>query len=239
MRPRLFSTGSCHTWGSISDYSRIIFPRPSTFHLQTDAGTDAKVAKFLKRHVEITGVGVLEPYEQWPPLTPLTSFSAETSPASLRAPLPLPDPTSPRLSLDGVFARRGATAQDEQIGSEPKKLFGKLFGGGKKKDASATNGGNGTNEFSFFKSGGLGGSLFGSRSFISNTSSTEFTSKGAEGIPVSSSVQALDRRSSAGSGGHDGPRTQPYVGLPSLGTSPIVRPPTEKSSSTARPSAYV
>lgn len=134
----------------------------------TDAGTDARVAKvgrlptckanqeFLKRSLDIAGVGSLEPTEIWLPsvLNSPFSFAAEdqpiSRPLSLLAPLsptstrgmPIDD-SSPlgrassniRASLDikrfsgGLFgpSQPSEATHAEMEGSASKKLFGRMF----------------------------------------------------------------------------------------------------------------
>ncbi|KAK4689788.1 hypothetical protein P7C73_g308, partial [Tremellales sp. Uapishka_1] len=132
----------------------------------SDAGTDSKVAKFLKRTVDIAGVGILEPSEVWlPPSTtssasnlhPLSnlddphspshprphsmiSFTHPLSPTSTRVGDEVPPPrSSMRNSLDlKKFRMDGflATEPGREQEAGAKKFFGKMF---KKKNAQESN----------------------------------------------------------------------------------------------------
>lgn len=121
----------------------------------TDAGTDSKVAKFLKRNLDINGVGILEPSEVWLPLyggggsiagnSPRPSFdpnsgtrlarpSSMVSNMSLLSPAVTRDDTK-RASVDAggkpiKLDSHGLRVQDEG----PKKFFGKIF---RKRQAAA------------------------------------------------------------------------------------------------------
>ncbi|KAL7424088.1 hypothetical protein Q5752_001673 [Cryptotrichosporon argae] len=115
----------------------------------TDAGTDMKVAKFLKRNLEINGVGILEPAEVWHPYPVSHAGSPAASddghnfggrrPASVYSAL---SPAATRvageeskrssldikhLKLDGLVSEDGAT----------KKFFGKMFKKRSSADAAA------------------------------------------------------------------------------------------------------
>ncbi|WWC59149.1 uncharacterized protein I303_101697 [Kwoniella dejecticola CBS 10117] len=118
----------------------------------TDAATDVKVAKFYKRNLDITGVGVLEPSEVWLP-TPHTSalfasasrHSADGEGTPRQRPLSivsLTSPISPTLSRsdDGKSGIRGSLdlkvfkmenlrlGQNKADGeSKTRQFFGKVF----------------------------------------------------------------------------------------------------------------
>jgi hypothetical protein len=115
----------------------------------TDAGTDAKVAKFAKRGLEIIGVGFWEPIEVWPASS--TGLSAQesalattTNPGGMTslssdAEGAILTPTSSISHLSFVDHEAGATASPDPAPSTPestgpKKLFGKMF---KKKDSNS------------------------------------------------------------------------------------------------------
>ncbi|TYJ54399.1 hypothetical protein B9479_004909 [Cryptococcus floricola] len=117
----------------------------------TDAATDVKVAKFLKRGVDVVGVGIVEPAELFssssdPTLYPITSHTTsdtERSEVPRRRPLsvasynsanPLsddgPSKTGIRASLDMKgFNFDSLRVKEGGPGGEngAKKLFGKLF----------------------------------------------------------------------------------------------------------------
>ncbi|KAK6904050.1 hypothetical protein I203_107564 [Kwoniella mangroviensis CBS 8507] len=119
----------------------------------TDAATDVKVAKFYKRNLDITGVGVLEPSEVWLPTHQSATFFASTSrqhaddshPAPRQRPLSLvslTSPISPTLSRsdDGKCGVRGSLdlkgfkmenlrlGQNKADGeSKTRQFFGKVF----------------------------------------------------------------------------------------------------------------
>ncbi|KAH9852957.1 hypothetical protein C2E23DRAFT_859586 [Lenzites betulinus] len=63
-----------------------------------DAGTDAKVAKFQKRGLEVIGLAVLEPVEVWGEGGNPAPFAAGNSPGAPSA--SLPDEHAPRASVD-------------------------------------------------------------------------------------------------------------------------------------------
>ncbi|CAK9780684.1 hypothetical protein CC85DRAFT_166525 [Cutaneotrichosporon oleaginosum] len=117
----------------------------------TDAGTDHKVAKFLKRNLDINGVGILEPSEVWLPLhtgggsvagnSPRPSIDPNGNaklprPASMISNMSLLSPAvtrddAKRSSVDaggkpgkpGKLDAHGLRVQEEG----PKKFFGKIF----------------------------------------------------------------------------------------------------------------
>ncbi|WVW78788.1 hypothetical protein I302_100750 [Kwoniella bestiolae CBS 10118] len=118
----------------------------------TDAATDVKVAKFHKRNLDITGVGVLEPSEVWLPASQSVNLFAATSrqtgddhPAPRQRPLSLVSmttPISPTLSRSddgksGVRASldlKGFKMENLRLGqnkgdgeSKTKQFFGKVF----------------------------------------------------------------------------------------------------------------
>ncbi|WRT65071.1 uncharacterized protein IL334_002013 [Kwoniella shivajii] len=113
----------------------------------TDAATDVKVAKFHKRNLDISGVGILEPSEVWAPATsssspfaPATRTSTEDGSAPRQRPLSmvsLTSPISPILSRsdDGKNGIRtsldlkGFKFQSKPDGQESKtrQFFGRVF----------------------------------------------------------------------------------------------------------------
>ncbi|KAI0262714.1 hypothetical protein BC834DRAFT_1027892 [Gloeopeniophorella convolvens] len=122
-----------------------------------DAGTDAKVAKFMKRGLEILGLAVLEPVEvfgsnssltnQVPPASNRTSIDEHHDPGQLATPRP-GDPDGVHTPASSAFSlssggtdpapasaptfTRNATATPT---AGPKKIFGKFF---KKKDGPSS-----------------------------------------------------------------------------------------------------
>lgn len=109
----------------------------------TDAGTDSKVAKFLKRSLDITGVGILEPSEVWLPLphssgsmfsgnSPRPSFDTSSTrlprPASMISNMSSLSPAitrvedQKRVSTDVKPLKLEVRQEDG-----PKKFFGKIF----------------------------------------------------------------------------------------------------------------
>lgn len=107
----------------------------------TDAGTDSKVAKFLKRSLDISGVGILEPSEIWLPL-----HNSSAMPGN--SPRPSFDPAGPRIArpasmisnmslLSPAVTRvedpKRASVEAKPLKLEvrqddgPKKFFGKIF----------------------------------------------------------------------------------------------------------------
>nr|XP_019008802.1 uncharacterized protein I206_06486 [Kwoniella pini CBS 10737]OCF47583.1 hypothetical protein I206_06486 [Kwoniella pini CBS 10737] len=117
----------------------------------TDAATDVKVAKFHKRNLDITGVGVLEPSEVWLPthqptglFAPPTRQTTDGEVAPRQRPLSLvslTSPISPTLSRsdDGKSGIRGSLdlksfkMENLRIGqkadgeSRTRQFFGKVF----------------------------------------------------------------------------------------------------------------
>lgn len=206
--------------------------------------------KFLKRGIAVYRVGFLEPIESWPPIYNLSNASSPSvlpSPSSLRDTLALPsfssDGISPsRLSLDNVFSRssrdegsraaNGGNSSAASVGTEPRKPFGRFFGGSKKKESIS--------DFSFFKPSGSLGSLFGGNSNKDTTAASSADrspwppKKNGNSHPPSVVVQ----QPPSGSGPA---KPQLYLGPPTFGTSPMVRPlpGNEKKSSLQRPSAYM
>ncbi|KZT66760.1 hypothetical protein DAEQUDRAFT_813328 [Daedalea quercina L-15889] len=158
------STGSFSTLGSTSSTSsgrRMIIP---LYNLQAhnvmqnvivDAGTDAKIAKFMKRGLEVIGLAVLEPIEIWTGGSleedgrPRTSFDhahgflppGSSTPTSSAASL-ASENTQERHAPAFVPAPAIASASMSPSGSSsgrpgtPRKFFGKLFS--KKKDSPST-----------------------------------------------------------------------------------------------------
>ncbi|KAL6302541.1 hypothetical protein BKA93DRAFT_736415 [Sparassis latifolia] len=148
------SSGSISTVASSSSSTgrRMIIP---LYNLQAhnvmqnvivDAGTDAKVAKFLKRGLEVIGLAVLEPVEVWgsaaaeawsvrPPHDGAKRNSLDFSGAGLLSPDLAHTPTSSALSLtseDGYQTLVVPSSAPDR--ATPKRLFGRLF---KKKDGSS------------------------------------------------------------------------------------------------------
>lgn len=115
------------------------------YTIVTDAGTDSKVAKFLKRHLDIAGVGILEPSEVWLPRisnsavtgnSPRPSFDTTTSrkarPASMMSNMSLLSPAVTRVeekkqrsSTDAKGFKADGLLAPQDDG--PKKFFGKIF----------------------------------------------------------------------------------------------------------------
>lgn len=109
--------------------------------LVTDAGTDSKVAKYMKRYLDITGVGVLEPIEVWfspvgtgpPGSSPRPSFNLQhrpNRPASMMSNMSNLTPASSRVDVD---TQRASTETKTSAREAParengaKKFFGKIF----------------------------------------------------------------------------------------------------------------
>ncbi|EJD43575.1 hypothetical protein AURDEDRAFT_114639 [Auricularia subglabra TFB-10046 SS5] len=137
------SVGSVSSFGSSASSRRIIVPlyNLSAHNVMTnavlDAGTDAKIAKFMKRGVELIDLCVLEPTEIWPSRTPAAASGVDN--ASLRLPppahgdrisSPAPSTTSvDRQSLDATSQPAAAAAAD----AKPRSRFSNLFS---RKDAN-------------------------------------------------------------------------------------------------------
>jgi hypothetical protein len=100
----------------------------------TDAGTDAKVAKFFKRGLEVMGLAILEPVEVWGHYSwedvddDIVEFRRPSTSAPANAELP----TVVEVPLNPASSGSMSTKAPE---SSSKKLFGRLF---KKKEASNT-----------------------------------------------------------------------------------------------------
>ncbi|KII90115.1 hypothetical protein PLICRDRAFT_138582 [Plicaturopsis crispa FD-325 SS-3] len=114
-------------------------------NLVVDAGTDSKVAKFLKRGIELIDLAVLEPIEVWP----RRGGELSTKPTLLLPPTHNSRPVTPEQALtpsSSAFSLSSAghiprptTAPAEATPTPPsgaKKVFGKLF---RKKDAHTRN----------------------------------------------------------------------------------------------------
>ena len=158
-----YSTGSFSTLGSSSSTSsgrRMIIP---LYNLQAhnvmqnvivDAGTDAKIAKFMKRGLEVIGLAVLEPIEIWsggsleddgrprtsydragglqlPGSTPTSSAVSLASQNTQDHPIVAPPPP-PTISTPPTSSSSGRPGT-------PRKFFGKLFSSKKKESPSASN----------------------------------------------------------------------------------------------------
>ncbi|ODN96449.1 hypothetical protein L198_04163 [Cryptococcus wingfieldii CBS 7118] len=132
----------------------------------TDAATDVKVAKFLKRGVDVVGVGIVEPAEIFssssdPTLCPVTSHTtsdAERSEVPRRRPLSVASYNSANLLSDDGASKSGIRASLDMKGFKfdslrvkeggpggengAKKLFGKIFR--KKKNAGDDEGASST-----------------------------------------------------------------------------------------------
>ncbi|KAG6865238.1 hypothetical protein C0991_004180 [Blastosporella zonata] len=153
------STASFSSTASASSTRRTIIP---LYSLQAhnvltntivDAGTDAKIAKFLKRGIEMVDLAVLEPVEVWSeppkgvpairtsrPATPdpaTHSTTAESSVTSLhRMSSNLnPNTTSPKTTPISFPPPTTPTGLSGNGSSSKRNLFGKMF---KKKDSSVT-----------------------------------------------------------------------------------------------------
>ncbi|KAL4246422.1 hypothetical protein ABKN59_009246 [Abortiporus biennis] len=142
-----FSTVASSTSSSTST-RRMIIP---LYNLQAhnvltnvivDAGTDAKIAKFLRRGLEVIGLAMLEPIEVWPG----ASFDSGLDQLQLQPQVsvasaePAHTPTSSALSLDsdtpgshGAPPTITASPNPPSERSGARRLFGKIFkkrGGG-------------------------------------------------------------------------------------------------------------
>jgi len=217
-------------------------------------------SQFLKRGIAVHRLGFLEPYEHWPSVTSSPS-STNPSPSSKFIALPT-EVNLGRPSLDQVFSRQSilsaasseATAVNGQDHTGPKKLFGRFFGGSKKKESGG--GGSSSDFSSIFKPSGSVGGLFASKENVqppphspsgasaasvtpTSSPSKSFAALGVPGSPIPStnSVTAPSVNIAQVDSIH-GPL--PYLGYPTLGTQPIVRPlpPNEKSPG-SRPAAYM
>ncbi|WWC87179.1 uncharacterized protein L201_002065 [Kwoniella dendrophila CBS 6074] len=120
----------------------------------TDASTDVKVAKFHKRNLDITGVGILEPSEVWLPASqPANAFPSTLRQSTDGGPRPtrqrpvslisLTSPISPTLSrsddgkggIRGSIDLKGFKMENLRLGqnkadgqeSKTKQFFGKVF----------------------------------------------------------------------------------------------------------------
>ncbi|KAL7411729.1 hypothetical protein BDY24DRAFT_395827 [Mrakia frigida] len=226
----------------------------------SDAGTDAKLVKFLKRGIAVHRLGFLEPYEHWPSVISSPS-STNPSPSSKFIPLPT-EINLGRPSLDQVFSRQSilsaasseATAVNGEDQTGPKKLFGRFFGSKKKETGG---GGGSTSDFSsFFKPSGSVGSLFASKE---NVQPPPHSPSGASAASVTPTASPSKSFAALGVPGSPSPSTNsvaapsvnvaqfdsihgplPYLGYPTLGTQPIVRPlPANEKSPGSRPAAYI
>ncbi|PCH43205.1 hypothetical protein WOLCODRAFT_25784 [Wolfiporia cocos MD-104 SS10] len=153
-----YSTGSFSTIGSTSSTSsgrRMIIP---LYNLQAhnvmqnvivDAGTDAKVAKFMKRGLEVIGLAVLEPIEVWEG-SMVDELGRRTSadygqglappdvshtPGSSAASLITSENTHEHPPMSPMLSPIPSVPASSSSGSRPgsRKFFGKLF---KKKDGT-------------------------------------------------------------------------------------------------------
>lgn len=142
------STGSSSTGSGPSSSGKRIIPlynlavhnvmQPT---LVTDAGTDSKVAKYMKKYLDITGVGILEPTEVWfsplgtgpPGSSPRPSFNLQhrpNRPASMMSNMSNLTPASSRVDVD---SQRASTETKSSAREAParedgaKKFFGKIF----------------------------------------------------------------------------------------------------------------
>lgn len=108
--------------------------------LVTDAGTDSKVAKYMKRYLDISGVGVLEPTEVWlMPVgagvsgsSPRPSFNLShrpNRPASMMSNMSNLTPASSRVDVDSQRASTETKSSAREAPREDgaKKFFGKIF----------------------------------------------------------------------------------------------------------------
>ena len=100
----------------------------------TDAGTDAKVAKFFKRGLEVMGLVILEPIEVWGHYSweDVGEDAADFRRASISA---LANPDLPTVVEVPSNATSPGSMSSKSSEPPSKKLFGRLF---KKKEASFT-----------------------------------------------------------------------------------------------------
>ncbi|KDQ08947.1 hypothetical protein BOTBODRAFT_179421 [Botryobasidium botryosum FD-172 SS1] len=105
----------------------------------TDAGTDAKVAKFLKRGLEMIGLGILEPIEVSISLEAIGPDGAlrTSQPVQFGTPLSSTLRLQPEPSFSSQMTPTPTVDQQQTSGSGggSRRLFGRLF---KKKDNSGT-----------------------------------------------------------------------------------------------------
>ncbi|GJE89026.1 hypothetical protein PsYK624_051160 [Phanerochaete sordida] len=143
-----FSTVSSSTSTTSSSGRRMIIP---LYNLQAhnvmtnvivDAGTDAKIARFMKRGLEIIGLAMLEPVELRGGLTFEDSFRTSGSYGPLLSAEGAHTPTSSHLSLNSDTTQDSSPPPavpapsppaQERSPSGARKLFGKVF---KRKEAS-------------------------------------------------------------------------------------------------------
>ena len=99
----------------------------------TDAGTDAKVAKFFKRGLEVVGLAILEPIEVWGHYSweDVDDVVIDFQRLSIGAPTNADLPTVMEVPSNSTSPGSTSTKASETS----KKLFGRLF---KKKDATNT-----------------------------------------------------------------------------------------------------
>ena len=134
-----FSTVSSTTSTSSGGGRRMIIP---LYNLQAhnvmtnvivDAGTDAKIAKFMKRGLEVIGLAVLEPVELCGGLSYEDSASSGNYSSHLSADGPH-TPTSSHLSLTSENTQESSppvpttpVPTQERASTGARKLFGKMF----------------------------------------------------------------------------------------------------------------
>lgn len=107
--------------------------------LVTDAGTDSKVAKYMKKYLDISGVGILEPTEVWlvpaggvSGSSPRPSFNLQqrpNRPASMISNMSNLTPASSRIDIDSQRTSTDTKASAREAPREDgaKKFFGKIF----------------------------------------------------------------------------------------------------------------
>ncbi|GAA5962941.1 hypothetical protein JCM21900_005351 [Sporobolomyces salmonicolor] len=83
----------------------------------TDAGTDQRVAKFLKRGVEMTGLAILDPLDLSNPPTPSSTLAVPS--ASSPAPAPPPPPSTSTNTSSGPASNLFSRFKKLSFGAKP------------------------------------------------------------------------------------------------------------------------
>ncbi|CED85412.1 hypothetical protein [Phaffia rhodozyma] len=253
----VISTSTSGTIGGSSGLKRIVPLYNLNCHTViacniSDAGTDAKVARFFKRNLEISSFGSLEPIEHWPPLPssntlqyqPLSSTSLAVYPASpqltsTRKLSTSPSDTgSPRISLESTLSagaldelNRGPLGMQEN-GGTTKRFLGKLF-----RKTPSKNGPRAGGERAVSSSGNFFSSFsLGEKEPRTSSEQRARSSRSSFTAPLSAAVTEAVNEAVVGGGSN---KRAPYLGAPTLGTSPIVKPPLEGMKTSGRPSAYI
>lgn len=198
----------------------------------TDAGTDAKVAKFLKRGLEVIGVGTWEPVEVWGGSNdPFTPISRQGTDVSTMGPVPtsasasqLSSPSVQDLSLAGQSSPPYPIMPSTPTmpsSTSAKKLFGKMF---KRKDSPSSS--STTPTRSFLSPSPNQSPLFGKRR--SAASFTDFVPPSPSPSIISqASVQSISPT-----------QPEPLLQPPILGLQAILIP-SPPGQQTGRPTKYV